>query len=75
MNQPLTAYFINSSHNTYLSGNQLTSRSKASRYVEDLYRGVLCIEIDTHVLPTFYVGRVGWTSGQARLYHDIADRF
>lgn len=33
---PLTDYFCYSSHNTYLSGNQLTSDSKIERYIEDL---------------------------------------
>jgi hypothetical protein len=45
---PLTDYFIYSSHNTYLSGNQLTSDSKAERYIEDLENGVKCVEIDVH---------------------------
>ena len=30
---PLTDYFCYSSHNTYLSGNQLTSDSKIERYL------------------------------------------
>jgi hypothetical protein len=33
---PLTDYFCFSSHNTYLSGNQLTSDAKIERYIEDL---------------------------------------
>lgn len=45
---PLTDYYIYSSHNTYLSGNQLTSNSKVERYMEDLKSGVKCMEIDVH---------------------------
>jgi hypothetical protein len=47
-NLPLTDYFIYSSHNTYLCGNQLTSDSKVERYTEDLSDGVKCVEIDVH---------------------------
>lgn len=47
-NLPLTDYFVWSSHNTYLSGNQLTSDSKVERYLEDLADGIKCVEIDVH---------------------------
>ena len=47
-NLPLTDYFCFSSHNTYLSGNQLTSDSKIERYIEDLETGLKCVEIDVH---------------------------
>lgn len=45
---PLTDYFCFSSHNTYLTGNQLTSDCKISRYIEDLRKGIKCVELDVH---------------------------
>lgn len=47
-NLPLTDYFCFSSHNTYLSGNQITSDCKISRYIEDLKKGIKCVELDVH---------------------------
>lgn len=47
-NYPLTDYFCFSSHNTYLSGNQLTSDCKVSRYSDDLELGIKCVELDVH---------------------------
>ncbi|PHH73628.1 hypothetical protein CDD80_3672 [Ophiocordyceps camponoti-rufipedis] len=43
---PLCSYFISSSHNTYLSGNQLSSDSTAEAYTKVLQRGCRCVEID-----------------------------
>lgn len=46
MTQPLCAYFVDTSHNTYLEGNQLSSRSSVLRYVEVLRAGCRSVEVD-----------------------------